>query len=129
MSNFRLANSYLSSGVYDSIIDKNHFLCRLDTLFDWDDLALPLWDMARNEHGGRPRNNPVVLLKMIFLSFLLTFLTRILNFIPPLIYIVNTSCVCQSTRKPRTPVVYRDLEMKLLKLKVYLSLIHCLTTY
>ena len=65
MSTFKLANSYLSSGVYSSIIDKNHFLCRLDTLFDWDDLALPLWNMARNEHSGRPRNNPVVLLKMV----------------------------------------------------------------
>lgn len=70
MSTFKLANSYLSSGIYNSIIDKNHFLCCLDALFDWDDLALPLWDLAKNEHGGRPRNNPVVLLKMIFLGFL-----------------------------------------------------------
>lgn len=73
MSTFKLANSYLSSDVYNSIIDKDHFLCRLDTSFDWDDMASPLWDMANNEHGGRPRNNPVVLLKMIFLGFLFDF--------------------------------------------------------
>ena len=67
---FQLPNSYLAKEVYKSFIDPKHFLVKLESLLDWHDLAFPLIEMAKNEHGGRPRYAPVLMLKMLFLSFL-----------------------------------------------------------
>ena len=60
----------MSHDVYKSFIDETHFLSQLGHVFDWDQMASPLWNLAKNEQGGRPRQNPVILLKMLFLSFL-----------------------------------------------------------
>ena len=67
---FKLPNRFMSHDVYKSFIDENHFLCQLGLVFDWDEMAKPLWDLAKNEQGGRPRQSPVVMVKMLFLSFL-----------------------------------------------------------
>jgi IS5 family transposase len=56
--------------LYEGCIDKDHFLAQLDWIFNWDDLAEPLFDLANNAHGGRPRYSPLIMLKMLFLSFL-----------------------------------------------------------
>lgn len=67
---FTLPNSYLARDVYKSFIDQNHFLVKLESLLDWHELASPLNNLAQNTHGGRPRYAPVLMLKMLFLSFL-----------------------------------------------------------
>ena len=67
---FKLSNHFMSNDVYKSFIDENHFLCQLGLVFDWDGMAKPLWDLAKNEQGGRPRQSPVVMVKMLFLAFL-----------------------------------------------------------
>lgn len=67
---FTLPNQYLARDVYKSFIDKEHFLVKLEALLDWHDLAHPLMELAQNTHGGRPRYAPVLMLKMLFLSFL-----------------------------------------------------------
>ncbi|TAL51162.1 transposase [Patescibacteria group bacterium] len=67
---FKFPNRFMSHDVYKSFIDESHFLCQLKLVFDWEELASPLWNLARNEQGGRPRTSPVVLLKMLFLCFL-----------------------------------------------------------
>lgn len=67
---FKLSNHFLSHDVYKSFIDESHFLCQLGSVFDWNKMAEPLWDLAKNEQGGRPRQSPVVLIKMLFLAFL-----------------------------------------------------------
>ena len=67
---FTLPNRYLSEDIYKSFIGESHFLCQLKVVFRWDELAAPLWNLAKNERTGRPRTSPVVLLKMLFLCFL-----------------------------------------------------------
>ncbi|MBI4714186.1 transposase [Candidatus Uhrbacteria bacterium] len=67
---FKLSNHFMSHDVYKSFIDESHFLSQLGKVFDWDEMASPLWNLAKNAQGGRPRQNPVVLLKMLFLCFL-----------------------------------------------------------
>lgn len=67
---FKLSNHFMSNDVYKSFIDENHFLCQLGLVFNWDKMAEPLWNLAHNEQGGRPRQSPVVLIKMLFLAFL-----------------------------------------------------------
>lgn len=69
-SMFKLSNHFMSHDVYKGFIDESHFLSQLKSVFDWEKMSLPLWDLARNEQGGRPRQSPVILLKMLFLSFL-----------------------------------------------------------
>lgn len=70
MSTFKLSNKFLSIDVYKSCIDQNHFLARLKDLFDWNGMSLPLESLAKNAEGGRPRTSPVVLFKLLFISFL-----------------------------------------------------------
>lgn len=70
MSMFKLSNKTLSRDLYESFIDKDHFLAQLDWRLNWDDLALPLNDLAKNAEGGRPSYPPVLMIKMLFLSFL-----------------------------------------------------------
>ena len=67
---FKLPNRFMSHDVYKSFINENHFLSQLGLVFDWDSIAEPLWSLAKNEQGGRPRQSPVVLIKMLFLAFL-----------------------------------------------------------
>ena len=45
---FKLANRFLSEEVYKSFVDEKHFLCELNRLFDWPELASPLVDLAQN---------------------------------------------------------------------------------
>lgn len=70
MNHIKLPNAYLSRQIYKSFIDEKHFLVQLEQIFDWYDLAAPLSDLGHNEHGGRPRNASVVMLKLLFISFL-----------------------------------------------------------
>lgn len=70
MSIVKLPNQYLSRDVYRGFIDSEHFLVRLDELFDWYALASPLLDMGENDHAGRPRYPAVLMLKMTFVAFL-----------------------------------------------------------
>lgn len=67
---FSLPNTYLSYDIYQSFIDKDHFLARLKHLFPWEEMSDPLGDLAHNNEGGKPRWSPVILLKMLFISFL-----------------------------------------------------------
>lgn len=67
---FKLPNKFMSEDVYKNFSDKQNFLYQLEQVFDWEGIAKPLWDLAKNEQGGRPRHSPVVMLKMIFLQFL-----------------------------------------------------------
>lgn len=70
MNHIKLPNAYLSREIYKSFIDENHFLVQLEQIFDWYYLAVPLNDLGHNEHGGRPRHASVVMLKLLFISFL-----------------------------------------------------------
>lgn len=70
MNHIKLPNAYMSRDVYKHFIDENHFLVKLEEVFDWYDLASPLENLGNNERGGRPRHASVVMLKMLFVSFL-----------------------------------------------------------
>ena len=70
MSVIKLPNAYLSREIYGGFIDQNHFLVQLDQVFDWYDLSAPLDDLGDNDHGGRPRHAGMLMLKMLFVSFL-----------------------------------------------------------
>ncbi len=70
MNHIKLPNVYMSRDVYKSCIDENHFLAKLEHSFDWHELASPLQDLGNNEHGGRPRHASVIMLKLLFVSFL-----------------------------------------------------------
>ncbi len=70
MSMFQLPNKFLSEDIYKTVVPDGHFLRYLDQLLDWQGLSEPLYGLAKNAEGGRPRHNPVLLLKMLFLSFL-----------------------------------------------------------
>lgn len=63
-------NRYLSSHIYDNLVPKNDFLRQLNELLDWQEMAFDLKLLSKNDHGGRPRYNPELLFKMLFLSFL-----------------------------------------------------------
>src|SRR3989338_2484014 len=63
-------NHYLSSHIYDNLVPKNDFLRQLNELFDWQEMVFDLKLLSNNDHGGRPRYNPELLFKMLFLSFL-----------------------------------------------------------
>ncbi len=70
MSIIKLPNVYLSREVYKGFIDQNHFLVQLDQVFDWHALSSPLSNLGDNDHGGRPRHGSMLMLKMLFVSFL-----------------------------------------------------------
>lgn len=70
MSVIKLPNAYLSRDVYRHVVNPNHFLLKLNELFDWHALAQPLHDLGENDHGGRPRYPAILMLKMLFISFL-----------------------------------------------------------
>ena len=70
MSNYQVPNRYLASLVYDNLVPKDHFLRQLNDLLDWDELTLDLDRLANNHTGGRPRYNPTLMFKMLFLSYL-----------------------------------------------------------
>lgn len=60
----------MAGDVYKAFEDEKNFLFQLDRVFDWRGMAEPLWDLAHNQQGGRPRLSPVVMLKMLFVAFL-----------------------------------------------------------
>lgn len=68
--NTKSFNTYLSKTIYDNLVPKDHFLKKLNEILDWNELLFDLHLLSKNEHGGRPRYNPVCLFKMLFLSFL-----------------------------------------------------------
>ncbi|MBI2644861.1 transposase, partial [Candidatus Uhrbacteria bacterium] len=70
MKNFIIPNAYLSSTVYDNLVPKDDFLRLLLELIDWREMVWDLCKLAKNDEGGRPRYNHVLLFKMLFLSFL-----------------------------------------------------------
>ena len=43
---FKLPNHFMSHDVYKSFIDESHFLSQLGSVFDWDDMATPLWGLG-----------------------------------------------------------------------------------
>ena len=47
---FKLSPKTLTRDIYENFIDKNHFLAQLDWVFNWDELAEPLFDLAKNAH-------------------------------------------------------------------------------
>lgn len=63
-------NRYLSSRIYDNLAPKNDFLRQLNELLDWQEMVFDLKLLSNNDHGGRPRYNPELLFKALFLSFL-----------------------------------------------------------
>lgn len=67
---FKLPNSFMSGDVYKAFEDEKNFLFQLDKIFDWKEMTDPLWNLAKNEQGGKPRWSPVVMFKMLFISFL-----------------------------------------------------------
>lgn len=67
---FKLSNKFMSEDVYKNFSNERNFLYQMEQVFDWEGMAEPLWGLAKNEQGGRPRHSPVVMLKMIFLQFL-----------------------------------------------------------
>ena len=70
MSIVKLPNAYLARDVYRRLVDENHFLVQLESRFDWYALSEPLNDLGANDAGGRPRYPAVLMLKMLFVSFL-----------------------------------------------------------
>lgn len=60
----------MAGDVYKAFEDEKNFLFQLGKVFDWKQMAEPLWEMAQNDQGGRPRWSPVVMLKMLFVAFL-----------------------------------------------------------
>lgn len=65
-----MPNAYLARDVYKGLVDHRHFLVQLDDQFDWYALSEPLTDLGENDLGGRPRYPSVLMLKMLFISFL-----------------------------------------------------------
>lgn len=57
--------------VYDQMVPKDHFLRVLKDLFDWDAFGEQLIDIyAGHAEAGAPPYDPVLILRMLFLSFL-----------------------------------------------------------
>ena len=63
-------NQYLSDHVYENLVKKDDFFRKLNELVDWYELSFDLKKLGQNDHGGRPRYSPVLMFKMLFLSFL-----------------------------------------------------------
>lgn len=70
--NFVINNSYLSKTVYDNLVPNDDFMRLLLELIDWREMVWDLCKLAKNDEGGRPRYNHVLMFKMLFLSFLFT---------------------------------------------------------
>ncbi|HHE73451.1 MAG TPA: transposase [Chloroflexi bacterium] len=63
--------SFFGDYVYDQVVPKDHFLVALDSLFDWEKYSEVLIQIYQGKGlRGRPPYNPVVLLKMLFVSYL-----------------------------------------------------------
>lgn len=63
-------NSYLSKHIYANLVSDNDFFRKLNEIVDWYELTFDLKFLANNDRGGRPRYEPVLLFKMLFLSYL-----------------------------------------------------------
>jgi IS5 family transposase len=64
-------NSFFGHFLYSQVVDKEHFLVKATTAIDWDKYTKRClkWYQGHGE-VGRPPYNPVVVLKMLFLSYL-----------------------------------------------------------
>ena len=64
-------HSFFGSFVYERIVDKNHFLVALKELFPWEEYGAILiqWYKGKGVHG-RPPWNPVLVFKILFVSYL-----------------------------------------------------------
>ena len=67
---FKLPNSFMAGDVYKAFENEENFLFALERVFDWRKMAEPLWNLAQNEQGGRPRLSPEMMMKMLFVAFL-----------------------------------------------------------
>jgi IS5 family transposase len=67
---FKLPNSFMAGDVYKAFENEENFLFALEQVFDWRKMAEPLWNLAQNEQGGRPRLSPEMMMKMLFVAFL-----------------------------------------------------------
>lgn len=70
MATTKSFNGYLSRVVYEQLVPQDHFLRKLTEVVDWYELSWDAHRLADNDHGGRPRYTPDLLVKMVFLSFL-----------------------------------------------------------
>jgi IS5 family transposase len=64
-------NSFFGDLIYARIVPRDHFLVKLNQLIDWDALVpalLPAYEGLAEE--GRPPYSPVVILKMLLITFL-----------------------------------------------------------
>jgi IS5 family transposase len=63
--------SFFGDYLYEHAVPENHFLRRLDDVVDWEPLTAKLIRLYRGRaKRGRPPYNPVVVLKMLLLSYL-----------------------------------------------------------
>jgi IS5 family transposase len=63
--------SFFGDYVYDQVVPRDHFLVALDQLFDWGKYSEVLIERYQGKGlRGRPPYDPVVLLKMLFVSYL-----------------------------------------------------------
>jgi len=63
--------SFFGDYLYEQIIDRQHFLVALRELFDWESFSDDLLSYYRGKgRRGRPPYDPVLMLKMLFVSYL-----------------------------------------------------------
>jgi transposase, IS5 family len=70
-------NSFFGNYVYERVVPRDHFLVKLKQVIDWDsftDILLPAYKGLAEE--GRPPYPPVVILKMLILTYLYRFSER-----------------------------------------------------
>ncbi len=70
-------NSFFGDYVYTRVVPRDHFLVKLNQLIDWDsftEILLPAYKGLAEE--GRPPYPPVVILKMLVISYLYSFSER-----------------------------------------------------
>jgi IS5 family transposase len=63
--------SFFGDYVYRQVVDRRHFLVALNELVDWSALGAHLLDAYKGRgRRGRPRYDPVLTFKMLFISYL-----------------------------------------------------------
>jgi IS5 family transposase len=70
-------DSFYGSAVYERVVPRDHFLVKLNQVIDWDaftEILLPAY--AGQAETGRPPYPPVVILKMLVITYLYRFSER-----------------------------------------------------
>jgi IS5 family transposase len=70
-------NSFFGTSVYERVVPRDHFLVQLNQVIDWDsftDILLPAYKGLAE--AGRPPYPPVVILKMLVITYLYRFSER-----------------------------------------------------